>query len=997
MELGGSEEEVSDMVEPEAEDGSGAERARAAVGVTPEPAPRTKAAVGVRPEPADKAKAAVGVRPEPACLDKAAVGVRPEPAETGTGSEEAGLVPSIFAVPVSPLAPRAGRSRAEPPALARPEAKPGGAAEEEEKMEEEDDDEPLPSAQETKWSAVSMRGVREVWKGSIFHNDGEADLEKWITDRTVIIGDFNIVQTLDDVNDKTKLKNDISRAKLVDMCVRKNLVDLWRALNPGRRRFSRAQQVLGKWRRSRIDLLLVAGDMEVIEAWSKLLPHLEPKEVNRSWLTHLPFLGTPFLQFEGRALACAPLQAAGVTRIGQVLDGEGCFDFDRVVTALKRGGVKVRAVHIRSTGARLDSALPASWRRAYCDTGPVGDSPLEFLLCLQNKTIELISVSTSVVYRLLASELGRRPAAETVWGTLFPGEDVRRMWRNLHNKHIPARAFDLDFRLRHRRIFTGVVLHQVHRELFSRTCAVCLDGDEDVAHLFWHCTGLAEFWEFLFSVLKEHCGCTLTSLTHWTALFGLPTKKTLCNTILSLARLAIWTRRNIALHEHRTVSVCTIWKTITKSHFRTLHHAKTLDALVEGNVNFCWASSDFVFMIFRLRVSRTASVLSFGLKVLMLVKLFGGGRFGFPFRFSDSMDGHIGSDLGHGNTIMAKAKGTGMVARTPAEAGSDSSLQKPEKNLKGKMNGVDVVSASVSVDGVSGEEAGEGQGGWQTVKPRSGRLAAAGRKASGASGAGGAGGAGRASGASGAGRASRAGGAGVASGASGAGGAGGAGQQYKKTGQAAKKAAGEKSGEQAKEPAAAVAAREGSNRSEEVSFEEETSRASREEKKCGVCYNLMRECICHESEEDEASERGEMELGGSEEEEEEVVELEAESGSGAVQARAAVGVIPEPAPRTKAAVGVRPEPADQAKAAVGVRPEPACVDEAAVGVRPEPADTRTGSGNSGLVPSIFAVPELAGVGLRPRRWPDLRQGRAARRRRRRKWRKRTTSRSRQPR
>ncbi|KAM3585717.1 uncharacterized protein V6R79_025413 [Siganus canaliculatus] len=160
MEQGGSEGGDSNLSEPEEVDGSGVGQERAAVGarpepalhseaavgVRPEPAGKTRAAVGVRPEPAEKTREAVGVRPEPACMDKAAVGVGPEPAETGTGSAEAGLDPSIFAVPESTRPPRAGRSRAEPPALARPGAKPGGAAEEEEKMEE-DDDEPLPSAQ----------------------------------------------------------------------------------------------------------------------------------------------------------------------------------------------------------------------------------------------------------------------------------------------------------------------------------------------------------------------------------------------------------------------------------------------------------------------------------------------------------------------------------------------------------------------------------------------------------------------------------------------------------------------------------------------------------------------------------------------------------------------------------------------------------------------------------------------------------------------------------
>ncbi|KAM3585299.1 uncharacterized protein V6R79_013541 [Siganus canaliculatus] len=155
---------------------------RAAVGVMPEPAPRTKAAVGVRPELADQGKAAVGVRPEPACVDEAAVGVRPEPAATRTGSGNSGLVPSIFAVPESPLPPRAGRSRAEPPALARLEARPGGAAEEEDKMEEEDD-EPLPSAQvarkELKRAGGSQGGIPgtpEAEGGGLDSSGAEMDM-----------------------------------------------------------------------------------------------------------------------------------------------------------------------------------------------------------------------------------------------------------------------------------------------------------------------------------------------------------------------------------------------------------------------------------------------------------------------------------------------------------------------------------------------------------------------------------------------------------------------------------------------------------------------------------------------------------------------------------------------------------------------------------------------------------------------------------------------------
>lgn len=94
---------------------------------------------------------------------------------------------------------------------------------------------------------------------------------------------------------------------------------------------------------------------EVLEAWGKLLPHLEPKVMNRSCVMELPFLQTLFLQHGGRALTCGPLWAVGVTRIGQVVNREGLFDLNSVMEALKRVRVIYKLGHIKTMGARFDA------------------------------------------------------------------------------------------------------------------------------------------------------------------------------------------------------------------------------------------------------------------------------------------------------------------------------------------------------------------------------------------------------------------------------------------------------------------------------------------------------------------------------------------------------------------------------------------------------------------------------------------------------------------
>ena len=71
-------------------------------------------------------------------------------------------------------------------------------------------------------------------------------------------------------------------------------------------------------------------------------------------------------------------------------------------------------------------------------------------------------VSTKSVYvDLLGGEM-KRPASE-VWGRVFEGFDVKKVWGNLNVMYNSVECEHNDFKIRHNRVFTNVVLHQIDR------------------------------------------------------------------------------------------------------------------------------------------------------------------------------------------------------------------------------------------------------------------------------------------------------------------------------------------------------------------------------------------------------------------------------------------------------------------------------------------------------------------------------------------------------
>lgn len=319
---------------------------------------------------------------------------------------------------------------------------------------------------------------------------------------------------------------------------------------------------------------------EVLEAWDKLLPHLRPDVKGKAQVLRLPFLSNPSFVGQGRPLINCHLSQAGLTAVGSVCGKNGMFDLVGVKKRLRVEGRTYRMQRLKIIKGIFDDCMRKEWiGRMGVDV--VRDKPLGFFLCLDDKLKSIEQIQTKIFYSILIKKEISKPAAEKSWAKVFPGHQLNRIWSNIEFKFIPPGIFNSDFKIRHRRIFTSIVLHQIHKDKFNRMCAVCGKEEEDFEHLILCCSALKVFRAYIKDLVTVGCGVKdMTGiLWDWTWCFGLPKTRVgqetgLPNTCLAFARQAVLIRRNYALFENKTMDLKRLFANSIKAHWTTLYAYK---------------------------------------------------------------------------------------------------------------------------------------------------------------------------------------------------------------------------------------------------------------------------------------------------------------------------------------------------------------------------------------------------------------------------------------
>ncbi|KAK6303067.1 hypothetical protein J4Q44_G00274220, partial [Coregonus suidteri] len=167
-------------------------------------------------------------------------------------------------------------------------------------------------------------------------------------------------------------------------------------------------------------------------------------------------------------------------------------------------------------------------------------------------------------------------AAEKFWKTVFPELDEKKIWENLNVKYNSKECENNDFKLRHNRIFTKVVLHQINCEV-KRECDICGCFPETLMHLFIECEELKDMFCKVKEMLSKNWGGDFLKKYVWEelVLFGVSGKcdgvnVCLLNIVLSFVRYAIFCRRNYGFFDRKRVKVWGIFISLFSKHMDML-------------------------------------------------------------------------------------------------------------------------------------------------------------------------------------------------------------------------------------------------------------------------------------------------------------------------------------------------------------------------------------------------------------------------------------------
>lgn len=77
------------------------------------------------------------------------------------------------------------------------------------------------------------------------------------------------------------------------------------------------------------------------------------------------------------------------------------------------------------------------------------------------------------------------------------------LWKNLNIRFNSIECQQNDFILRHNRVYTKEVLHQIDKSI-ARECDVCNREVETLMHLYVQCKGLKEYHELLKQCVRKN-------------------------------------------------------------------------------------------------------------------------------------------------------------------------------------------------------------------------------------------------------------------------------------------------------------------------------------------------------------------------------------------------------------------------------------------------------------------------------------------------------------
>lgn len=306
---------------------------------------------------------------------------------------------------------------------------------------------------------------------------------------------------------------------------------------------------------------------EVAEAWVSVLPFVRFVATGAADVLAQPLFGNPWLGGRRVLLPRGGALQQCLAMLGQVVDGMGRVNAAAAWQRVSTHRVQVARRCVTHLCRVVDRVLCDEWRvllgmvggaRVGCVRFACGDA-------------EVAQVRPKVWYRLLVAGRVKPATALAAWSRRFVGHDMSSVWKSLKTPWIPPTLFHTSFMLMHRRVFTSVVLHQIHHDVFDRVCAICGVEDEDFDHLLLDCADAVAFRDWVRAVLEQMCGVVGLGgqQWEWAWCFGLPATvpgahARVAELVLLCARHVLLVTRQRALFDGQQVCRRAVFKNLLR-------------------------------------------------------------------------------------------------------------------------------------------------------------------------------------------------------------------------------------------------------------------------------------------------------------------------------------------------------------------------------------------------------------------------------------------------
>ncbi len=313
---------------------------------------------------------------------------------------------------------------------------------------------------------------------------------------------------------------------------------------------------------------------EVLEAWGGVVNKLLYDCNTMDLVLSQPVMLNPKVSTDGKLLYHKDFYNAGLRQIKDFVYEviPGFLPDQAIIDCVQDFDEEVCKSTIVNMYNKLKTAVPVEWKQ-WINSEEVGtgctDLPALYIEKNGKKT-SLKDCKVKDFYWMFVENELKRPTSETTWLRLFKDLEVCDIWISGFAKYNSRECEDIDFKIKHNRIFTNDVIHQINKNV-RRECDVCENEAENLLHLFVNCEKLKDFFVKLKSCLEKNWGKEFIEKLDWKKmfLFGIRGKSkkvniNLFNFVLSHARYAIWLRRNLAHFEGKRISVWTYFESIVR-------------------------------------------------------------------------------------------------------------------------------------------------------------------------------------------------------------------------------------------------------------------------------------------------------------------------------------------------------------------------------------------------------------------------------------------------